>query len=231
MTSYTDHLWPGIKEMLEATRQDDVEAIRKWIAGRDPNVFIARVEAIVAMETVDVARIIPLIGSTTVILIMGLAVEAKRWDVMQRAMGAEKDPWRLLTCNEVLMKNDAIDALLAHVGRDVLNARMHHADDVGQERQIVAWEIWIAHDRAIPQERFLTVILPKLHAAGADVMDVRFEEEDAAIALDQWDIGSDYTPGRRALATYRRQVLAAELNAITDAEAQAPAEARARRRL
>lgn len=150
--------------------------------------------------------------------------------IPESAMGAEKDPWRLLTCHEVMLKDDAIDALLADVGRDVLNTRIHHADDVGKERQIAAWEIWIDRNRAIPQERFLTVILPKLHAAGADVMDDRFEE-DAAIRLDPWDIGSDYSPGRRALATYRQLVLTAELHAIADAEAHAPVETRARRRL
>lgn len=229
MSSFLDQLPAMMRAMLEVSRQDEIQTIQQWVSGDTStvDVLFESMHAVLAMETVDVARVTSLITPQTAIQIMGLAVRAKRLDVMRQVMTVEQDPIKLLDCVDVALDDDAVDALLEHIHHDVLNTRLNHTNRWGVESSIAAWEVWIVKDRGITQERFIDVILPKLHAAGADLMDVRFEEEDdEVIASDEWDIASDYTPGRRALATYR---LTSQLHALADEAA--PAQPRARARL
>ncbi|MCA8448927.1 DEAD/DEAH box helicase family protein [Burkholderia vietnamiensis] len=221
---------------------DDITAIKQYLDrqnGNPFNMFYTTMRGVKRMKTVDLEQVSALINETSVIDIAILASQAGRGDVMKRAIGAPclDNPEQLLGEWRVLANPEGLDAVLARLTPDVLNAKTFpqnhgsHVPHYPSDEQKACWEIVLDPKVGETEERFLTSVLPKLHAAGADLMDDRFETEDAEIASSPWDIGSDVTHGRSALAHYRRQMLAAELHALADEAVPEPAPSRARARL
>ncbi|ELA00799.1 MULTISPECIES: hypothetical protein [Burkholderiaceae] len=126
----------------------------------------------------------------------------------------------LARSEEVVADDTCLDALLSVHDEDSLNGKTGTYD-------------WMQFMRAqVPMERFLTVVYPKLHAAGANLM----ANGPVGLGVDDqiWRIVSTCATSQavHALDLYRHQVLAAELRAVADEAAPAPADqTRARRRL
>ncbi|AOR66255.1 hypothetical protein BBJ41_01065 [Burkholderia stabilis] len=127
-----------------------------------------------------------------------------------------------LARSEVVVGDDTcLDALLSVHDADSLNKKTGSCD------------YWMQFMRAwVPMERFLTVVYPKLHAAGAKLM----ASGTVGLGVDDqiWRIVSTVATSQavQALDLYRHQVLVAELRAVADEAAPAPADqTRARRRL
>ncbi|HDR9280139.1 TPA: hypothetical protein QDB45_001661 [Burkholderia vietnamiensis] len=223
--------FPGLTLPTIGTR---IEKIQRYLADeRWPSPF--RVEALMAMKGVDLETLTALINKETVYEIISLGSYVERKDVITTCISFVADPRKLLASGVILNDDACLDALLARLTPGVLNAktyRQHLNKDVPyypSHDQKACWEVVIDLDEDVPDdvtdERFLTTILPKLHAAGADLMDDRFAPIEGQIHLGQ------FAPGRIALATYRRQVLNAELHALADEEAPEPAPSRTRARL
>ncbi|MCA8180665.1 hypothetical protein [Burkholderia vietnamiensis] len=120
---------------------------------------------------------------------------------------------------EVVGDDTCLDALLSVHDADSLNGKTGTYD-------------WIQFMRAqVPMERFLTVVYPKLHAAGANLM----ANGPVGLGVDDqiWRIVSTRATSQavHALDLYRHQVLVAELRAVADETAPASDQPRARRRL
>ncbi|WP_186140358.1 hypothetical protein [Burkholderia gladioli] len=186
--------------------------------------------AINRLETMPLDEVVPLINQQTAYGALSFGLESNRSDVLALTI-PYVDPERLLCVTAFLNDDACLDALLARLTPDVLNAktyRQHLNQNIPHypsHDQKACWEIVIDLDEDVPDERFLTTIFPKLHAAGADLMDDRFATIEGEIHLGQ------FAPGRIALAHYRRQMLAAELNVLADEAAAEPAQPRARARL
>lgn len=203
-----------------------IEKIQRYLDG-----FGNQDEALVAMKGVDLEKLTALINKTTVQSVIALAISVERMDVIATSIPFVAEPRKLLACGVILNDDACLDALLARLTPDVLNAktfRQHLNDNVPHypsQDQKACWEIVLDLGEGVTEERSLAMILPKLHAAGADLMDDRFATIEGEIHLGQ------FAPGRIALATYRRQVLNAELHVLADEAAPAPAQPRARARL
>lgn len=177
-------------------------------------------------------EIVPLINRDTAAMAFSLATGSmthfmtQRLDVVLHTIPFLDNPEQLLGDRCVLADPECFDALLARLTPEVLNA-----DSSDGSWKMAHWENAIqGHGvgQEHTEEHYLNVILPRLHAAGADLMDDRFE---GIIPQERQPFAPDLTNGRIALATYRRQVLAAELHAIADAEATTTVQPRNRRRL
>ncbi|WP_109482862.1 hypothetical protein [Paraburkholderia sp. C35] len=177
---------------------------------------------------VPLDEIVPLINRDTAAMAFSLATGfmTQRLDVVLHTIPFLDNPEQLLGNRCVLANSECLDALLARITPEVLNA-----DSSDGSWKVAHWENAI-HGHGVEQEHteehYLNVILPRLHAAGADLMDDRFE---GIIPQERQPFAPDLPNGRIALATYRRQVLAAELHAIADEVATTPAQPRARKRL
>ena len=209
-------------------------------AGREAGAFEA-------MKTVDAAAVATLVAPATADEIVRMAFKAQRVDVVVVALPHLNDTsavrmldvqWITSTGMDAFEDVTFIDALLARLGPAGLNStirgkRKSSASSTLPSAEFkAAWEVFLRIPGwSTDEDRCLTVLLPKLHAAGADVMADRFQAGDAAIASGPKRQVMDLPAGRRALATYRRQTLVTELSAIVDAVAPAPDQPRARRRL
>ncbi|MCA8448925.1 hypothetical protein [Burkholderia vietnamiensis] len=186
--------------------------------------------AINRLETMPLDEVAPLINQQTAYGALSFGLESNRSDVLALTIPFV-DPQRLLCITAFLNDDACLNALLARLTPDVLNAktyRQHLNQNIPHypsHDQKACWEIVIDLDEDVPDERFLTTILPRLHAAGADLMDDRFATIEGEIHLGQ------FAPGRSALAHYRRQMLAAELHVLADEAVPEPAPSRARARL
>ncbi|MCA8448929.1 hypothetical protein [Burkholderia vietnamiensis] len=166
-------------------------------------------------------EILPLINRDTAAMVFNFATFgfANRHDVVLHTIPFLDDPVQLLGHECVLANPECLDALLARLAPEVLNAKL--SVKVSNRAN---WEA--ATDSHHDQEHYLNVIFPKLHAAGADVMDDRFER-----IRKGYPFGPRLSMGEVALKAYRRRVLVKQLSALADEAAPAPAQPRARARL
>lgn len=200
-------------------------------AGREAGAFEA-------MKTVDAAAVATLVAPATADEIVRMAFKAHRVDVVVVALPHLNDTSAVRMLDVQWITSTGMDALLARLGPAGLNGtirgkRKSSASSTLPSAEFkAAWEVFLRIPGwSTDEDRCLTVLLPKLHAAGADVMADRFQAGDAAIASGPKRQVMDFPAGRRALATYRRQTLVTELSAIVDEVAPAPDQPRARRRL
>ncbi|SDG93327.1 hypothetical protein SAMN05216466_106102 [Paraburkholderia phenazinium] len=131
-------------------------------------------------------KVSSLVNATNADDVLRLAQETQRPDVMALTIPHVEKPVRLLKEPIVMLDDGCLGAVLARLSEDDLNAIA-----TINGREMTRWEVAIDLHRQIPQQRFIDVILPKMHAAGADVMDDRFTDFE--------------TPGFSALAIYRRR--------------------------
>jgi len=216
---------------LDLFPTDDITAIKQYLDrenGNPFNMFYKIMLGVKRMKTVDLEQVTALIDDTSVLDIAILALKAGRVDVMKRAVGAPclDKPEHLLGERCVFENPECLDALLARLTPEVLNA-----DSGDGSWRMARWENAI-HGHGLGQkhtvEHYLDVILPRLHAAGADLMDDRFE---GIIPQERQPFAPELPNGHVALDAYRRRVLAEQLHAIADAEAPVLAPPRARARL
>jgi len=215
---------------LDLFPTDDITAIKQYLDrqnGSPFDMFYTTMLGVKRMKTVDREQVTALIDDTSVLDITILALKAGRVDVMKRAVGAPclDNPEHLLDEPCALENPECLDALLARLPPEVLNA-----DSGDGFWRMAHWEKAI-HGHGVGQEHtvehYLNVILPRLHAAGADLMDDRFE---GIIPQERQPFAPELPNGHVALDAYRRRVLAEQLHAIADAEAPS-AQPRARARL
>lgn len=178
-----------------------------------------------AMLGTPLDEILPLINRDTAAMVCSFATIGfpNRHDVVLHTIPFLDDPVQVLGNRCVLANPECLDALLARLTPEVLNAKPN--DDVWKRAN---WEAAInSHEHDL--EHYLNVIFPKLHAAGADVMDDRFEQ-----IHEGWTSHPFAPPlhiGDVALKAYRRRVLAKQLHVLADEAAPAPTQPRARARL
>lgn len=131
--------------------------------------------------------------------VLRLARDMRRSDVMALAIPHVKRPKRLLNEAVVLMDDDCVDSLLARMSEDDLNAvAMVHGE------LIARWEAAIDANRHIPQDRWVDAILPRLHAAGADIMDDRFDDLEEDIHNGRLN-PEELEPWLRAVLNFRHR--------------------------
>jgi hypothetical protein len=230
---------------LDLFPTDDITAIKQYLDrqnGNPFNMFYTTMLGVKRMKTVDQEQVTALIDDTSVLDIAILALKAGRVDVMKRAVGAPclDKPEHLLGERCVFENPECLDALLARLTPEVLNAdsgdgfwrmahweKAIHGHGLGQKHTVEHYlDVILGQKHTV--EHYLDVILPRLHAAGADLMDDRFE---GIIPQERQPFAPELPNGHVALDAYRRRVLAEQLHAIADAEAPALAPPRARARL